>query len=261
MPTVPPTTGRRERHNAAVQSQEPETDTTQPSGPWPAPGPPWPLGAPPSGVAHPQACAGIARWAVEYLTLPHAQLGRPGPVCPYVASSLAHNGLHAVVWPGAPRHEHEITSALHTYRNWFTRTSQPPGSPRNRALLILFPELQPQDLSWAIDGVQRLVKTEFVLHGVMIGEFHDGPPSAPGLWNPDFRPLNSPVPMLVLRAMVPSDLPFLTGDPRHLAAYRARFPNVPAHRSVGPPSAAGNGGSQLGRRDQARRSEEVMVSG
>jgi hypothetical protein len=44
--------------------------------------------------------------------------------------------------------------------------------------------------------------------GLMLGEFHANNES-PGLRNPDFRPLRSPIPMLAIRHMVDSDLPFL----------------------------------------------------
>jgi hypothetical protein len=56
----------------------------------------------------------------------------------------------------------------------------------------------------------------------MIGQFHPKC-DQPGLWNDDFRPLRSPIPLLAIRIMVPGDLPFLTGSDVHLAAYFARF--------------------------------------
>ena len=45
----------------------------------------------------------------------------------------------------------------------------------------------------------------------MIGQFYPGC-AENGLWNPDFRPLDSPLPMLAIRHMVESDLPFLTRE-------------------------------------------------
>jgi len=83
---------------------------------------------------------------------------------------------------------------------------------------------EPADAPLLVDRTQELLKTEFVRGGLMVGEFHPGPPSAPGLWNKDFRPLRSPVPLLAIRHMVPSDRPFLTGNADHLAAYLAIYP-------------------------------------
>ena len=42
----------------------------------------------------------------------------------------------------------------------------------------------------------------------MLGEFHNRTES-PGLHNPNFRPLRSPIPLLAIRYMVEVDLPFL----------------------------------------------------
>jgi hypothetical protein len=49
----------------------------------------------------------------------------------------------------------------------------------------------------------------------MIGEFHMRTES-PGLHNPNFRPLRSPVPMFVLRSMVEADIAFLQDENLHL---------------------------------------------
>jgi hypothetical protein len=56
--------------------------------------------------------------------------------------------------------------------------------------------------------VQQLLKKDFVEKGLMLGEFHASNES-PGLRNAEFRPLRSPIPMLAMRHMVDSDLPFL----------------------------------------------------
>jgi Cys-tRNA(Pro)/Cys-tRNA(Cys) deacylase len=53
----------------------------------------------------------------------------------------------------------------------------------------------------------------------MVGEFHAAPPDKRGLWNPEFRPLWSPVPMLVIRHMVPTDVLFLKDDARLFREY------------------------------------------
>jgi hypothetical protein len=47
--------------------------------------------------------------------------------------------------------------------------------------------------------------------GLLVGEFHAANAN-PGLHNPDFRPLRSPVPMLAIRHLVESDLAFLNRD-------------------------------------------------
>jgi prolyl-tRNA editing enzyme YbaK/EbsC (Cys-tRNA(Pro) deacylase) len=64
----------------------------------------------------------------------------------------------------------------------------------------------------------------------MIGEFHFVPPQKAGLWNQDFRPLASPVPMLVIRHMVPTDFGFLRHDTNLISTYLERFEDqIPPH--------------------------------
>jgi hypothetical protein len=76
-----------------------------------------------------------------------------------------------------------------------------------------------------IDVSKERLKPLFVNDGLMLGEFHELNES-PGLHNPDFRPLRSPIPLLAIRRMVYSDIVFLNrpSDPperriRFLEAY------------------------------------------
>jgi hypothetical protein len=83
--------------------------------------------------------------------------------------------------------------------------------------------------STKLDELQRQLKDEFVPQGLMIGQFHPQCPQ-PGLWNPQFRPLQSPIPLLALRRMVASDLPFLVGSCAHASSYLTNFAReIPPH--------------------------------
>ncbi len=63
----------------------------------------------------------------------------------------------------------------------------------------------------------------------MVGQFHPRCEQG-GLWNEGFRPLRAPIPLLAIRRMVSSDLPFLLDSAGHLLAYLNRFaPNIPSH--------------------------------
>ncbi len=49
-------------------------------------------------------------------------------------------------------------------------------------------------------------------------------------WNEEFRPLRSPIPLLVIRVMVQNDLPFLVESEKHLDAYLSNFaPELPVN--------------------------------
>jgi hypothetical protein len=53
---------------------------------------------------------------------------------------------------------------------------------------------------------------------------------APGLWNPDFRPLRAPMPVLAVRHLVEQDAPFAARHPLLMAPYLARFRFAGARR-------------------------------
>nr|WP_232668742.1 hypothetical protein [Pseudonocardia sp. TRM90224] len=155
---------------------------------------------------------------------PHPELGRAGPVCPFVSASLRAAAFHLAVCAGADLDRREITAQVDAFREWFRELPQAGGRKVNlTTVLILFPDVRTSQAPELIDGVQAELKGGFVAAGLMIGQFHPLPPDQAGLWNADFRPLRSPVPMLVIRHMVGTDLPFLAADPRHTAAYDRLF--------------------------------------
>lgn len=167
---------------------------------------------------------GVVRWAREYLCRPHPELGRRGPVCPYAQASLdrgmfflaVHRG--DVVVPGA------LDEMLLIYRDWF-RQLPPTGGPaaQYKTILLTLPDISIAAANRIVDATQERLKPRYVAEGLMIGEFHSGPPAKAGLWNPDFRPLRSPLPLLAIRHMVASDFPFLAADADLVADYLRLF--------------------------------------
>ncbi|GAB1822244.1 DUF6875 domain-containing protein [Herbidospora sp. RD11066] len=171
----------------------------------------------------------VTSWARDYLTRPHPELGRRGPVCPYAQGSIDRGKFLLAVRPGRPETVEEVVAAVEPYRQWFGELApRSIADSMHTAVLVLFPDAcRRLDL---IDAAQEILKDRHVTSGVMVGEFHDGPPEKGGLWNPLLRPLDAPVPMLVVRHMVTTDLPFLTSREEHVSAYRAIFgDHVPAH--------------------------------
>ncbi|MEU4405876.1 DUF6875 domain-containing protein [Streptosporangium sp. NPDC023963] len=190
---------------------------------------------PPEVLAHRDALRAVVDWAGTYLCRPHPDLGRNGPVCPYAQGSLSRNRFYLAVPEAGPRAAEtvetieDIVAAVEPYRAWFVRLAPLDGPEAVfTTILLLLPGLG--DRLALVDGAQNALKDAFVEEGLMIGEFHDGPPDKPGLWNPSLRPLAGPVPLLAIRHMVATDLPFLWGDPAHRRAYLTRFDGrVPAH--------------------------------
>ncbi|CRK62118.1 hypothetical protein [Alloactinosynnema sp. L-07] len=170
------------------------------------------------------ALSSVLRWSQDYLVSPHADLGRTGPVCPYTQPSLRKNLFHLAL----PTTD-DLAGAVAALRSWHTRLSADLDDADREllTLLLVLPDMDHTD-STELDLLQRKAKDEFVADGLMIGQFHPTCPE-PGLWNPDFRPLRSPVPLLAVRQMLVFDLLFLIDDLDHADSYLRRFaPAIPA---------------------------------
>lgn len=178
----------------------------------------------------------VIAWAREYLCEPHAELGRKGPVCPYAQGSLDRQIFYLAVHRGVTVDPAALEEVLAVHRDWF-RGLEPLGGPaaQFKTILLTLPDLPADTARAVVDRTQQRLKPAYTEQGLMLGEFHDGPPAKGGLWNTDFRPLRSPVPMLVVRHMVASDLPFLADDPVTLASYLRYFAHsgpAPLRRQV-----------------------------
>lgn len=173
---------------------------------------------------HREALHSVVDWSWSYLTQAHPELGRRGAVCPYARASLLAGTYYLAVCPGRPDDPDQVADLLERYCQWFVELEPTSGRDSQlKTVLVLFPDLPRPEWPRLIDASQRLLKTQYVKHGFMIGEFHDGPPDKGGLRNERFRPLRSPVPMLVMRHMVATDLPFLDQERPHFQAYLERF--------------------------------------
>jgi hypothetical protein len=152
----------------------------------------------------------VLDWVRGFLAAPHPQLGRTGTVCPFVPTALEFDTIWMAEVQATPSFE-SISEIVTEYRNLFLET-EPTSVPAaiNKSFLLVFPSLRDKNAegSALVDKVQARLKRYFVDMGLMLGEFHANNES-PGLRNPDFRPLRSPIPMLAIRHMVDSDLPFL----------------------------------------------------
>jgi len=183
---------------------------------------------PPAAVA---ALQPIATWSNSFLVAEHPDLGRDGPVCPFSKASMGH-GLFLLAHLDGVTSNEAIAAAIYRYGDWYRDLSRSVDPARRKYLtfLVVLPDVDATDAG-EFDELQRDLKDHFVEDGLMIGQFHPVCERS-GLWNANFRPLRSPIPLLAIRSMVREDLPFLVDTPAHFDAYTARFGATP------PPGAA-----------------------
>lgn len=155
------------------------------------------------------------QWVENFVGKAHPDLGRNGPVCPFVPHSIRSNKMWLAVLRAKNLDMDQIAETVLGYRDVFLNLEPHKGvAGLRKTLLIIVPDIALEDAPKIIDGTHQKIKRFFVESGLMIGEFHKHN-QVPGAHNPNFRPFQSPVPMFVIRYMGESDILFLQDqDPR-----------------------------------------------
>lgn len=167
--------------------------------------------------------ATLLGWVEGYLMGGHADLGRSGAVCPFTRQAAKLDTVRLAVSPAGPEDE---ASAFALIRAGFAELEAIPAKAAMahfRTVIIGFPACASEDGIAMLRRVQDRHKFYSLSRNRMIGLMH-AQSDAPGLWNPDFRPLRSPYPVLAIRHMVEHDAPFAARHPLLLLPYLARFP-------------------------------------
>jgi hypothetical protein len=147
-------------------------------------------------------------WVRRFLAKPNPDLGRAGPVCPFTPMALELDTIWMTEVRESTPDPSAIQDVIEQCRQVFMETEPREGPLAiNKVIMVVFSGMSEADAPW-IDAMQARLKPGFVEVGLMLGEFH-ARNETPGLRNEAFRPLRSPIPMLVIRHMVESDLPFL----------------------------------------------------
>ncbi len=172
-------------------------------------------------------------WIRDFVAKPHPELGRRGPVCPFLPRALREDSVTFRTIAGAQLAEEQLDVMLKEHAQLFLVTEPTRGNARlNKTIVLVFSGLPEDHAGEIIEAAHQRLKPHFVELGLMLGEFHKGHQGA-GVKNEKFRPLQSPVPLLVIRYMVASDIAFLERDSdpldlrqRFVQAYKRIFKRV-----------------------------------
>ncbi|MFE6761725.1 DUF6875 domain-containing protein [Streptomyces sp. NPDC057689] len=178
-----------------------------------------------------EAEAAVRAWLDSYICRPHAELGRTGPVCPFVAPALKAETLALRSRTGmAAADADDVRAAVRELARDFRARSWPHANPTMRTLLLVLPDLPPA--GWPLlDSVQAELKGELAGQGLMLGQFHPEC-DEPAARNPDFMVSRCPVPLLVIRNMAVHDVLFLHHRGDFFDEYRRRFGSRYERRAV-----------------------------
>lgn len=170
----------------------------------------------------PTICDQIARWMTSYLMTSHPELGRAGEVCPFTGRAYRLDTIRIGVSSAASG---DIAAAKKDMEDALRQFSLIPCDPTTkhlRTIVVGFPNLNDENGMTALKAAQDHLKLRCLWRGLMIGRFHPASEDR-GLWNRDFRPMRSPIPLLAIRHLVRNDAAFALRNPVLLAAYMCRY--------------------------------------
>lgn len=177
------------------------------------------------------ALAVLSGWLTDFAMSEHAGLGRPGSVCPFVKKSARLETLRLGVSHAGPADEASVFAHIRGSFAVLRQMPAPRGKGRLRTIAIGFPECASEEGIAMLGRVYARHKYYTLLRSQMIAFFHAGSQTH-GLWNPDFRPMQSPMPVIAIRYLVEQDAAFAFKHRLMTAPYLLRFGPAGARRLV-----------------------------
>lgn len=175
--------------------------------------------------------ATLLGWVEGYLMNAHADLGRSGAVCPFTRQAAKLDTARLGISAAGPDAEEAAFALIRRSFKALEEIPARPGMAHFRTVIIGFPACASPEGIAMLKRVQDRHKFYSLARNRMIGLMY-AQSDAPGLWNPEFRPLRAPLPLLAIRHMVEHDAPFAARHPLLLLPYLARFPIAGIKRLV-----------------------------
>ena len=161
-------------------------------------------------------------WVESYLMRGHADLGRTGAVCPFTKQAARIDTVRLAISRAGADDEDEAFGLIRGAFAELETIPCKPGMEHFRTIIIGFPECATEEGMAMLGRVQRRHKFFSLSRFRMIG-YMFAANDAPGLWNPEFRPLRAPMPVLAIRHLVEQDAPFAARHPLLMVPYLAKF--------------------------------------
>jgi len=162
----------------------------------------------------------IADWITTYVTQPHEELvGHAGPVCPFLPGSVERKTL----WLASERvGEANVVELMRGYKRLLLEQADGDDDVYD-VIAVVFSDL-PAERAQGVFGevIEQLAVPSYAEDGVLFGPYYAGN-EATALYNPGFRPFESPVPFMFVRHGVVGDWKFFLDDDEWLGRWARRF--------------------------------------
>jgi hypothetical protein len=155
------------------------------------------------------ALRAVADWIRTFVARPHGDLGRAGPVCPFVPAALERRTLWLAPERIANRSALDVVRLISGYKKLFLDAQPIDGDDAHyKSVVVVFTDLSSDRAEDLFDEVlQRLGVPSYADDGLVLGGFYEGN-AGTAIYNPGFRPFTPPVPFLLVRHTVISDWKF-----------------------------------------------------
>ena len=166
----------------------------------------------------------VADWIKIFVVRPHKDLGRAGPVCPFVPGSLERKTLWLASEQIADRSVPVVVELMNGYIRRLLDAQPTDGDDaKYKVIVVVFADL-PADRAQAVfdDVLQQLAVPSYAEDGIVFGPFYEGNEGT-ALYNSSFRPFTSPVPFLFVRHGVISDWKFFLDSEDWLNLWARRY--------------------------------------
>jgi hypothetical protein len=166
----------------------------------------------------------VADWIKTFVVRPHKDLGRAGPVCPFVPEALERKTLWLAPEQIADLEVQAVVELINGYQRLFLDAQPTDGDDAiYKVIVVVFTDLSADRAQGVFDGVlQHLAVPSYVEDGIVFGPFYEGHEGS-AIYNSTFRPFRSPVPFLFVRHGVISDWKFFLDNDDQLNRWAHRY--------------------------------------
>jgi hypothetical protein len=170
------------------------------------------------------ALRAVADWTKTFVAKPHKDLGRAGPVCPFVPVALEHKTLWFAPERSAGRSAPDVIRLIDGYKRLLLAAQPLNGADAsNKSIVVVFTDLPAAQARDFFSGIlQQIGVPSYVDDGLVMGPFYEGNDGT-AIYNPNFRPFTSPVPFLLMRRAVISDWKFFLNNEDWLRLWARRY--------------------------------------
>ena len=166
----------------------------------------------------------VADWIKTFVVRPHKDLGRAGPVCPFVPGSLERKTLWLAPEHIANQSVPDVVQLMNGYKRLLLDTRPTDGDDViYNVIVVVFSDL-PADRAQGVfdDVLKHLAVPSYVEDGILFGPYYEGNEGT-AIYNSSFRPFQSPVPFLFVRHGVTGDWKFFLDDEEWLNLWARRY--------------------------------------